>query len=444
MVKKYDLITIGTGSAGGTVASRCKKAGWNVAIIDSLPFGGTCVLRGCDPKKVLVGAAEIVDRSLDIKGNGIVEEPKIDWQELMRFKRTFTVPVPDMYEKSLLKKGIDVYHGEAKFTGKNSIQVGEDDLIGKYIVIATGATPRKLNIPGEEFLTYSDEFLELENMPKNIVFVGGGFISFEMAHVAHRTGANVKIFHIDRRPLKGFDSDLVDMLVKSYRESGIDVALDMPVSSVEKSGRGYIVHAGENRFAADMVVHGAGRVPNLEGLCLEKTGVDTDERGVVTNDYLQSVSNQFVYVAGDANSRGVPLTPVAGRDGGIVAENILNGNSVKPSYFAIPSVVFSVPPLATVGISEEEAKKKGLKYDIKFGDTSGWYTSRRIGSAHSGFKTIVEKETGKILGAHLLGPNADEVINVITTAMKAGMPVKDLKEIVYSYPTSGSDVKYMF
>ena len=122
MVKEYDLIAIGTGSAGGTVASRCKEAGWNVAIIDSLPFGGTCALRGCDPKKVLVGAAEIVDRSLDIKGNGIVEEPKIDWQELMRFKRTFTVPVPDMYEKSLLKEGIDFYHLEVNFKWKNIIK----------------------------------------------------------------------------------------------------------------------------------------------------------------------------------------------------------------------------------------------------------------------------------------------------------------------------------
>jgi len=363
----------------------------------------------------------------------------------MKFKKTFTAPVPDMYEKSLLKEGIDVYHGEAKFTGKNSIQVGEDALEGKYIVIATGAMPRKLNIPGEEYLVYSDEFLELESMPKCVVFVGGGFISFEMAHVAHRAGADVKILHRSGKPLKGFDSDLVDMLVKSYRESGIDVTLDMPVSSIEKNDESYIVHVGEDEIAADMVVHGAGRVPNLASLRLDKAGVELDERGLVkTNEYLQSVSNSAVYVAGDANSKGVPLTPVAGKDGGVVAENILNGNSVKPDYIAIPSVVFSVPPLARVGISEEFAKSEGLDVDVRFGNTSKWYTSRRIGSKYSGYKTIVEKETGKILGFHLLGPNADEVINVITTAMKAGMSVKELKEIVYSYPTSGSDVKYMF
>src|SRR2546425_613916 len=177
MKRKFDLIVIGTGTAGSAAANQCRKAGWEVAIIDSRPFGGTCALRGCDPKKVLVGAAELIDWIRRMEGEGVSsKEAKIDWSSLMRFKRTFTDPVPDNREKGYAKAGIAAFHGRTHFLDQTSLQVGDDTLTGRFILIAAGAKPATLDISGEEHLTTSDEFLELEQLPQRIIFVGGGYI----------------------------------------------------------------------------------------------------------------------------------------------------------------------------------------------------------------------------------------------------------------------------
>src|SRR5487761_230353 len=196
MTRKFDVIAIGTVSAASAVASRCRAAGWQVAIADSRPFGGTCALRGCDPKKVLVGAAQAVDWARRMKGKGIqAEKLQIDWQELMRFKRSFTEPVPKNREEGFAKAGIVAFHGRARFVGPSSVRVNGDVLEGRYVVIAAGQKPADLSIPGTEHLTTSDQFLELDELPKRILFIGGGYIAFEFAHVAVRAGAQVTIVH---------------------------------------------------------------------------------------------------------------------------------------------------------------------------------------------------------------------------------------------------------
>ena len=236
MTSSFDLMAIGTGSAAATVASRCRRAAWRVAIVDSRPFGGTCALRGCDPKKVLVGAAEVIDWSHRMKGKGIqADKLRIEWAELMRFKRSFTEPVPNYREESLAKAGIAAYHGRAEFVGPRTVQVGEDVLEGRYVVVATGQKPADLKIPGAEHLTTSDQFLERDELPPRIIFVGGGYISFEFAHVGTRAGARVTILHRGARPLGLFDPDLVGRLVQRTRELGIDVQLQMQVVAIEGS-----------------------------------------------------------------------------------------------------------------------------------------------------------------------------------------------------------------
>src|SRR5438132_11371449 len=183
MDKNFDLVIIGTGAAGATAAYKCRDAGWEVAIVDSRPCGGTCALRGCDPKKVLVGAADVMDWVQRMKGKGIQgDQARIDWPELIRFKRSFTDPVPKNREADYAKAGIEAFHDRAQFVGQTAVQVGKDILEGRYILIATGATPRKLDIPGEQFLTTSERFLELESLPHRIVFIGGGYIAVEAAH----------------------------------------------------------------------------------------------------------------------------------------------------------------------------------------------------------------------------------------------------------------------
>ena len=449
MTRKFDIVVIGTGSAASAAASRCRSAGWQVAVVDSRRFGGTCALRGCDPKKVLVGAAEALDWVRRMKGKGIrAEEIRIDWQELMRFKRSFTEPVPKNREEGFAKAGIATFHGRARFVGPSSVQVNDEVLEGRYVVIAAGQKPADLKIPGTEHLTTSEQFLELDELPKRILFIGGGYIAFEFAHIAVRAGAQVTIAHRGLRPLTRFDPDLVDQVVKHTRELGVDVQLGTEVIGVEKRSGQLVVRAsasGQQRtFEADMVVHAAGRVAEIDDMNLDAAGVAWDSQGVRVNAFLQSVSNPAVYAAGDAAaSGGPPLTPVADYEGAIVASNLLKGNHQKPNYAGIPTVVFSIPPVASVGLSETEARERGLKFLVKKEMTSTWYSSRRVAEKYSGYKVMVEEGTDRILGAHLLGGEAGEVINLFALAIRSGIRTTDLKHTIFSYPTHASDLPYM-
>lgn len=450
MSKKFDAVVIGTGTAAATVASGCREAGWGVAVVDSRPFGGTCALRGCDPKKVLVDATDVVDWAARMRGKGVEGETvRIKWPELMRFKRSFTEPVPKQREESFAKAGIAAFHGRARFIGPTAIQVNNEVLEGRYIAIAAGAKPANLKIPGEELLTTSDKFLELDSLPRRIVFVGGGYISFEFAHVAARAGAEATILHGGPRPLTGFDPDLVDLLVERTRELRVDVQLETVVKGIERASDGLVVHAsttgGERTFHGDLVVHGAGRVPEIDDLGLETAGVEWDARkGVKVNEYLQSVSNPAVYAAGDAAaSGGLPLTPVAGYEGRIVVANLLKGNLARPDYLGIPTVVFTIPHLASVGLLEETARNQGLQFHINHANTAGWNSSRRVGEKYSAFKALVEEGSDRILGVHVLGPSSDEMINVFALAILRGITATQLRETIFAYPTHGSDTAYM-
>lgn len=449
MAREFDLVVIGTGAAAVSVASPCREAGRRVAVVDSRPFGGTCALRGCDPKKVLVGAADLVDWDRRMKGKGVAGEAQIDWAELMRFKRTFTEPVPAAREEGFAKAGIEAFRGRARFTGRKTIEVNGEELKGRHFVIAAGQKPADPGIPGAEHLLTSDRFLEVDRLPRRILFVGGGYIGFEFAHLSARAGARVTILHRGERPLERFEPYLVDRLVEHTREIGIDLQLGTRAVAIEKTAEGFVVKGatggGEVACEADLVVHAAGRVPEIDDLNLEAAGVDWDKRrGVRVNEFLQSTTNPAVYAAGDAAaSGGPPLTPVAGYEGRIVAENLLGGNHRRPEYLGIPTVVFSIPPLASVGIGEDEARAAGLKFRVRSGMSDGWYSSRRIGETVSGFKTLVEEGSERILGAHLLGSHAEEVINLFGLAMRNGMRAGALRDMIYTYPTHGSNMLYM-
>jgi glutathione reductase (NADPH) len=449
MIRRFDVIAIGTGSAASAVAPRCREAGWQVAIVDSRPFGGTCALRGCDPKKVLVGAAEAVDWTRRMKGKGIqAAKLQIDWPELMRFKRSFTEPVPKRREDGFAKAGIAAFHGRARFAGPTTIQVGEQTLEGRYVVIAAGEVPADLEIPGAQYLTTSDKFLELNELPRRILFVGGGYIAFEFAHVAARVGSQVTVLHRGPRPLALFDPDLVDQLVERTRELGIDVHLGTEAIGIEKISDRLIVRAlasgHSETFQTEMVVHAAGRVPEINDLNLDAARIEWEKRGVRVNEFLQSVSNPAVYAAGDAAaSGGPPLAPVASYEGQIVASNLLKGNHQTVNYLGIPSVVFTIPPLAAIGLSERGAREQNLKFQVKKEMTSTWYSSRRVAEPYSGYKVLIEEGTDRILGAHILGSEAGEVINLFALAIRSGIHASDLKHMLFAYPTSGSNLTRM-
>jgi glutathione reductase (NADPH) len=305
MTRRFDLIVIGSGSAAATVASRCRAAGWTVAMIDKRPFGGTCALRGCDPKKVLVGAAAAIEAARALSGKGVHPDGlAIDWAELMRFKRMFTDPVPATRLASLARAGIETCDGAVRFAGPAQLAVGADRFeAARAIVIAAGARPDDLPIAGRAHLVTSEQFLELPSLPPSLVFVGGGYISFEFAHVAARAGALVTILHRGQRALIQFDPDLVDRLVARTRAAGVDVRLGAEVRAIEKLGTlcrvTYRDDRGDAVVDADLVVHGAGRVPEIDDLMLDAAGVQFSRAGVHVNEYLQSASNPMPNPYGD-------------------------------------------------------------------------------------------------------------------------------------------------
>lgn len=447
MANEYDLVIIGTGTAAQVTAMRVRGAGWNVAIIDFRPFGGTCALRGCDPKKMLVGGASAIDHARRMRGKGIAGDVHIEWPDLIAFKRSFTDPVPEKQEHRYDEEGIDTYHGHARFTGRNSLTVDGEDLEFRYVLIAAGAEPITLGIPGEEYFATSEDFLAMERLPRHIVLVGGGYIASEFSHVAARAGAQVTILQRGERMLEHFDPDLVGWLMDKFREIGVDVRLRTTVEAIEKTDGGFVVRAtsggGNASFKADVVVHSAGRAPALDALDLEAGGVVAEKGRLKLNEYLQSVSNPAVYAAGDAARKGPPLTPVSSHDAKVVAANLLEGNRHKPDYRGVPSVAFTIPPIAAVGLREDQAREQGLKIRTQSQNASDWFTARQTAEKTYGYKVIVEEETGRIVGAHLVGPHVDEVINLFALAIRHGLTADDLKTTMFAYPTAASDIGYM-
>ena len=447
MDRQYDLVVVGTGVTSA-VATRCREAGWSVAVVDSRPFGGTCALRGCVPKKILVSAADAVQGARDLADKGVPAAAlTIDWPSLMRFKRSLVDPTTERTEQGWTRIGVEQFHGRARFVDATTLTVGADRLTGRRILVAAGAVPAPLPFPGADRLITSEDFLNLDALPSRMVFVGGGYIAFEFAHVAARAGVDVTIVHRGARPLEAFDPDLVDLLVRRTRDVGIRVELNTEVGGVEAQPKGVVVIGSRDgqtlRFETDLAVHAAGRVPDIDDLELDKAGVKRDRRGVLVNEYLQSLSNPAVYAGGDAAASGPPLTPKAEHDAAVLTTNLLEGNRRTVRYDGLASAVFSIPPMASAGLTEAAARAAGRRFRTRYEDTSSWFSTRRVGETTSAFKVLVEEGTDRVLGAHLLGPRADETINLFATAIRLGIPAGELREVIFAYPTFSSDVRFM-
>lgn len=447
MSKDYDLMVIGTGVAGNKVAEKCARYGWKVAIADNAELGGTCGLRGCNPKKVLTTATAIVDQVRRLEGRGVSQGSTIVWKDLMRFKREFTDHIPIDRERGYNRLGIEVFRGDASFIDEGSVKVGDEVVQAKKFLVATGAIPRRLELPGEDLMITSDDFLELENLPQRILFVGGGYISFELAQVAAISGAKVTILQRGPRVLKRFDLDHTERLVDIFRnDMGIDVRTESPLLAIERKGDAYVVKGGPDgrtSIEVDLVVHGAGRVPNIDSLNLDAAKVERNARGIMVNSHMQSISNKDVYAAGDATVVGLPLSPVADMEAYVVGENLVKGNKVVANYEGIPTAVFTSPVVASVGMNEKDCSAMCMKYKVMKGDMTMSHTSRRVMVRDSEYKVLVEEGTDRILGAHIIGNRADEVINIFGMAMRYGLTARQIKSMPFAFPTDVYDSRYM-
>ncbi|HKU66490.1 MAG TPA: NAD(P)/FAD-dependent oxidoreductase [Candidatus Baltobacteraceae bacterium] len=448
MERNFDVVVVGSGSAGTQAALTLRERGKSVAVIDEAPFGGTCALRGCDPKKVLVHAARVVDAAQRLADIGVVNgAPAISWPDLLRFKRTFTDPVPQQRLQSYDGAGIVALRGQARFVDEDALRVEGDLLRAGHVVIASGAHEMHV-AQGDDILYTSETFMDLERMPRSLLFVGGGYIAFEFAHVAARAGAQVTILNNDAHPLAGFDADIVRQLLDASRAAGITIHLETPVVSVERDADGIVARATQNgqtrAFRADAGVLAAGRTPNLEALALDAAGIERTKKGVKVNEFLQSTSNARVYAAGDAaDSGGLPLTPIAAYTGEIAAQNLLSGNTRAPNFAGLATMVYTIPPLGSVGLNQAQARERGIDVDVSAGEMTDWYSTRQVAGRAACFKTVREKRTGKILGATVLGPHAEDQINVLALAIRHGLDAKSVADSLFAYPTGASDVEYM-
>lgn len=445
--KKFDVFVIGSGIAGQTVAKACVEAGKKVAIADNREFGGTCSNRGCDPKKILLSAIEAFEATQNLTGKGISKPAKIDWKQLQKFKKGFTSTIPASTEKKLKEIGVKLFHQSPKFLDEQTLLVEGKKVIASHIVIATGQVSRTLSIPGAKHFKISDDFLNLKKLPKRIVFVGAGYIGMEFAHMAAKAGAEVTVMDSGKRPLHSFDADLVKELKKYSESLGIKFIFGAKPTALKKKRKrfklSYEVKGDEKILETYAVFNTTGRVPALESLDLEKGNVNFSDIGVETNNFLQSTSNSIVYACGDVSDKNLPLTPLSGRQGYVVAENILNGNSKNLEVPVIPSVVFTLPNLASVGYSEEEAISRYKNIKVNFQVATGWFNAKRINAPLYAYKIIMNKRTGEIVGAHLLGPDAGETINIFAMAINNNMTDKDIKSTIFSYPSWINDIKSM-
>lgn len=445
MTRPVDVAVLGTGPSGQTVARRCAEAGRRVVVVESREVGGTCALRGCNPKKVLVEAAALVDRVRRSHGQLVRDSGvSIDWPSLVDFERTFTDDVPERARGELEEAGVDVVVGAPRFTSPGSLEVEGERIEAERIVVATGARPRTLDVDGAEHVVTSDEFLRLEHLPPRVLFVGAGYVSFEFAHIAARAGAHAILQDVAERPLPTFDADLVDALVERTRALGVDVRLGHGVRGVERSDDGYVVTSDDgSRAHVDLVVHGAGRVPSLDGLDLGAGDVACDDDGVLVDRHLRSTSNPRVFALGDCAASGHPkLTPVANAHAHAVARMLVDGGDHVPDVEATASVVFTVPPLASVGVATETAEDDDALVVVDV-DWSRYGSVRKVCGGAARAKLVTERAGGRVVGAHLLGPRADEVVNLFVLAIRARLTAADLKAAPLAFPTSGHDVRSM-
>jgi len=436
----YDLITIGGGS-GGVRASRfsAQRYGKKVAVVENLRIGGTCVMRGCVPKKLLVYGAHFAGDFEDAAGFGWnVGERSHDWPKLMRAKTEELNRLEDVYHRLLREAGVEEITGTGKLVDAHTVEVEGKTYTAEHILIATGGWPKLPDVPGIEHAITSNEALDLEDLPKRIVIVGGGYIAVEFAGIFAALGAKVTVIIRAENILRGFDQTMRDALRDEMTKKGIDVMSECQVKSIEKTDTGYSLRLDQVDFLeTDLVMYATGRGPNTKGIGLEDVGVEMDRNGAIVVDEYSQTSVDSIYAIGDVTDR-VQLTPVALAEGMAFARTIYEGQPTSVSYDNIPSAVFSQPPIGTVGLTEEDARKDHnvAIYQSRFRPMKHTLSGR---DEHSVMKLIVDRDTDKILGAHMIGDDAPEIIQGIGIAVKAGATKADFDATIGIHPTAAEE-----
>ena len=439
---KHELLIIGSGPSGSAVAKKCAAAGMDVAVADKL-FGGTCALYGCTPKKAMENVTSVYWKLRDLQHMGAPERHGFaQWDGLLRNHQQFTTLVTPNTKEMFAAKGITCYEGAAKFTGERTVQVGEDqEVTADNIIIATGAKPREMTVSGAELTITSDDFFSLQKVPRSIVFVGAGYISFELGHIAAACGSQVTIISKDEKPLPQFDPKMVTKLCESANRKGIRLITGYEATGVYGAA-GKLRVIAEREKDGDVIETEGAVVLNATGrevvvdLDLEHAHVDYDaHKGIEVDAYYQT-SNPHVYAIGDVTGRE-QFTPVAEREGAVVSHNLQHPDDRQTmDYIGLPKVMFTDPKFGMVGKLEQELQDDGVEFDVHEGDLSDDLLEKSAGNAFAHYRVFTEPEKGKILGAHLLGVHANEAVNLFALAMQTGLTARELERLNLGYPTA--------
>jgi len=446
--RNVDVVILGGGNAGMGVTVVTREAGLEVVMLEPDLLGGTCPNRGCMPKKVLVAAAHALDEIERATAHHItIGKPSLDWAALIEREKAMIAGIPGSLAQLMARRGVEVIRDRGRFAGPNAVTVGRETLEAKHIVIATGSAPRRLPFPGAELMITSDDVLSERKLPASVVFVGGGVIALEFSHVYARAGAKVTILEVLPRLLGNMDADAVAQLHKETERIGVAVHTGVEVRRIERAGdRLRVVYeegGSERTVEAERVVNGAGRVPNIGGLDLAAGGVQAEHGRIAHDSYLRSTSNQAIYACGDAVTEHAQLSPIATYEGRIVGRNIVEGAKHTPDYASIPSCVFTVPALASVGLTQAAAEEKGIDLNVAVNDMRQWLSGRTYALSAAWSKVLIDKKTDRIVGAHLFGHAGDELIHVFALAIKHGITATEIRDFVYGFPTFSADIKSM-
>ena len=437
----FDLVTLGAGSGGVAASRRAASYGARVAIAESVRVGGTCVLRGCVPKKLLVYGSHFREDLEDARGFGwTIGESSLDWGKLIAAKDREIDRLNGIYIRMLRDAGVQILDGRGTITGEHTVEIAGKRYTAKHILIATGGWPQLPQIPGIAHAITSNEALDLKALPRRVVIVGGGYIAVEFAGIFQAAGARVEMLVRAESILRGFDQDIRFTLREQMVKHGVSIRSETVVRSIEKEADGSLSLrlAGGELMAADVVLYATGRVPNTRGLGLEAVGVKLDEIGAVVVDEWSRTSASSIHAVGDVTDR-INLTPVAIHEGRAFAETTFHDRPMKLDYHGIPSAVFSQPPVATVGLSEEQAREQHAEVDI--------YRSRFRPMKHtlSGrdeqtlMKLVVDRPTNRVLGVHMVGADAPEIIQGMAIALKCGATKAQFDATVGIHPTAAEE-----
>jgi len=450
MADHFDFVVIGGGSGGLAAAQRAAEYGAKVAIVESGRLGGTCVNVGCVPKKVMWNAAEIADGLEDAAEYGFrlgVAEPH-DWPLLKSKRDAYVARLNGIYASNLAKRHIEVVQGRASFVDARTVDVAGRRLTAPHILIAVGGRPMLPDIPGADLGITSDEFFELEKRPDRVAVVGSGYIAIELTSIFAALGSKATLVLRGHKALKDFDCMLGESMLKIMRDEGVEIATNAWPFALERTAVGALdleVRDGRRLTPFDAVVWAIGRVPAVEGLGLERAGVDLDAYGFIVTDQYQVTSSAGVYAVGDVTGRA-QLTPVAIAAGRRLSDRLFGGQPERYlDYENIPTVVFGHPPIGTVGLTEEEAR-------LKYGDAgvtvfrSGFvpmYHALTTRKPRTEMKLVTAGAEKRVVGVHVIGPGADEMMQGFAVAVRMGATKRDFDDTVAIHPTSAEELVTM-